>query len=435
MISEKKFEDVIYNLEKYKLKKTKLGKLSFNDIYLNWNNLPLDIDTEKFYFSEKLDLFKFYDNPHENYIYEESPYKNLNTDYPIEAPFEDYMYDDDSKRFDNEYDLYILENKYFGYDSKKIDFLEFGKKEFLSYPFFEIRNFEGFKETFILVKNTPVDGKAEFYLKHSNYCEIIYGETPKTEMFINKIEATIKEIFGWPIINYRFLEKETYDPDRHSLLDAETKFNEFIETNNLQEIDYSFILNNYSVYPSSYIDWKNLSLEYPTINISNPLITNIEDGKGNLLKDISEIKLYFLKESKNYPLTKKNYLYYNFWKDKDLPYLKFFKLDEKFLSIKHLQQKPNPSKSDFSYKFRFNDELELQQLAFEKNTIFTENIIWPILIWDQRNFRKPFYKFIFPLSISNFYNSKEAEIFFKKSFQKIEETNKFFEKFLSIFYE
>ncbi|MGY6172361.1 hypothetical protein ACW95P_03395 [Candidatus Mycoplasma pogonae] len=436
MISEKNFNDVIENLKKYKLEKTKLGKLKFEDIYLNLDDLPFETNAEKFYFSEKLDLFNFYDTPYEVCWNDgETPYENFNSEYPTNIFFENYMYDDDSKKFDSEYDLYILKNEHFGYDSSKIEFLELGKKEFLKYPIFEMNNYKGFKQTFILVKNTPNNGKAEFYVKHSNYCEIVYGETPKTKTFINKIEGIIKEIFGWPIINYRFFEKNSYDIGRYSLSDGETSFEKFIKKNDLQEIDYSFILNNYSIYPSEYIEWKNLVLDYPEMNIYNPLITGIRNQEGNLMKDISEIKLYFLNESKNYPLTKKNHEYYNFWKDSDVPYLKFFKLDEDFLNVKHLQQKFNPSKHDFSYEFHFAYKTELQQLAFEKNIIFTKNIIWPILVWDQRNFRKPFYKFIFPLSINNFYNKNDSKKFFEKALQKIKEVNNYFELFWTIFNE
>ncbi|MGY6172391.1 hypothetical protein ACW95P_03545 [Candidatus Mycoplasma pogonae] len=408
MISEKSFEEVISNLEKYKLIKTKLSKLKLNDIYLE--SIKNENKFKKMVFIEKLELFYYIFILNEvSFNLKKIDFQNKNDNYPMQPDFEKYINDYELEQFDKDYNLYILKNEYFGYDSNKINLLDNGKKIFLKYPFFEIANFEGFRQTFILVKTSPVDSKAEFHFQSSNYCHMIYGDSPKTSSFTKNIGEVIKNIFGWPIINYRLLE-ESYDDQKYFLLDAETKFNIFIKNENIKEVKYNYILKNF-------IDPK---LKYSEIN------------KKNFLEKISKIiyPVYC-----NFLTTNNKFTRYNFWEYKDLKYLKFFILEESFFNIDTIDKNAKFKNKWNSYENNYWNTFSLKDLAFKKNIIVVEDIKWPILIWDQRNFRKPFYKFIIPSHINFLKNLKDIKKLYKKIFEKIENVNQQFAPYWKIFWE
>ncbi|MGY6172392.1 hypothetical protein ACW95P_03550 [Candidatus Mycoplasma pogonae] len=414
MISEKSFEEVIANLEKYKLKKTKLSKLKMEDMYVYPNNIfPKEKSTNLFH-AEKLFLFNL---PIEHYTYfcryRYFDFENYDKKYLLQPPFKKYSEEINLENFDKDYDLYILKNEHFGFDSKKLNFLQKFRNSALKYPFFEIENVEGAKQTFILVKTEPTNSKAEFYFKYSDYCQMVYGETDITIDFIKSIGEFIKKIFGWPIINYRLFQDIDTHIKKYNLIDAEKTFNFFIEKNQLNEFEYAEIINNYSVNKKDYL--KNENNPWKDFEYGNeyfPPFEEIKIGHKDFIKDISTIKMYFFNKSE---IKDKNYIYYNFWSDDDLSYLKFFVLKEGFWENTKIKT-----------EFDFNQDINLQNLAFEKNIIITKHIKWPILVWDQRSFLKPFYKFIVPRNLKKTLYKKSFNVFFQKLFNSIEEINEDF---------
>ncbi|MGY6172393.1 hypothetical protein ACW95P_03555 [Candidatus Mycoplasma pogonae] len=421
MISEKSFEEVVANLEKYKLKKTKLSQINLKDIYLNLSYLSSEYCSLK---NERQKLVSFTtESPASEFCI-----KNLTPDflgcayidtYIMNTPFEKYMKDENLKNFDNDFDLYILENEHFGYDSKKVEFSKESKMQFLKYPFFDINYLSGFKQTFILVKTTPTNSKAEFYFKTSKYCDFMYGFSPKTNNFKKNICFVIKEIFGSKKNDCQPMGSDVIK--REKRIDAETTFSKFIKKNKLKEVDYQYVLQNFTNFSPELIDFKVKSFN----KIKNNKKTILKENASwiDYLYLMNEIFINFSEKEKFGKAIRQSY---SFWNEEDLPYLKFYILDTNFLNVKNLRIKTRIFKTENLYKMEFDDSYSLEKYAFAENIIFNKNITWPILVWDQKNFQKPFYKIISPFSISTFYNIENSKIFFERFLEKVRKMNKFF---------
>ncbi|MGY6171803.1 hypothetical protein ACW95P_00480 [Candidatus Mycoplasma pogonae] len=464
MISAKSFEEVTQNLKKYKLKKTKLGKVNFNDIYhIDGSFYDDGFDMNKLTFDQITDIFCYEPDREEICLdtNHELDFQNKNDKY-IDDPsimfFREYK---TLKAVDKDYDLYILKNEYFGYDSSKLDFLINKRRQpFLKYPLFYFPKREFKKQTLILVKNKPVDGKAEFFFRISDYCEVIYGYNVKTSLFQDAVGEFIKEIFGWPIINYWL--KDTVDSihNYYNEIDFETQLNEVLTKNNFKEITVMDILKNYIIVSLM----KNVRFKenwFLNNSHKNKIIEKeISDKFGNfydLLKSITTIDFkIFNTLNPNF----NNYEKYHFWEDKEFNYLKFFKVSEDFIDVKELPKKnqkiqenykkeldeeksklsttetlntiqdvfPSFLKTGFNIHQIIGNNPNFQEWAFNDNVIITSSIKWPILIWDQRNFVKPFYKFVIPFNVNNFYDAENSKIFFEKLLVAIKKFNNLFIK-------
>ncbi|MGY6172360.1 hypothetical protein ACW95P_03390 [Candidatus Mycoplasma pogonae] len=429
MISKKNFDKVIANLNNSNLVKTKLSKINFSEIYLNkTSGSKKIINNEKLSFADKVSIFNFSEKDWGQLCdgYEkEFNLENINNNYEIfpEKEFSKYKNFDE---FDEDYDLYILKNEYFGFDSYKINIFDNYDISNIEYPFFDTQYYlDKVKQTLILVKNKPVNSKAQFFFKNSEYWSVVYGEFDSTQnLYASKIEKFIKKIFGWPIINYNndsiiFKSNEW----KNNFANIEILFNKFVKENNLKQINFLKLKRNYC---------RKISEDF----IDNDFLFNL--SKINTDSTIKEQNYY---HKKGWKYIKLNFTkpFYAFWNDENSKYLKYFVLTKKYLEIENLFQKNEKHlKNNYKINDLYDSEVEhvnyyenSKEFAFKENIIISKIIDWPILIWDQRNFQKPYYKIIIPANVSRFYDDKNKAIFYEKLFSKIREINQKFNWFLN----
>lgn len=195
MISNKKISEIKEKLDQLKIKKIDYQTFNAEKFLLNPKSYRSDLEmNHPIYKTTRAILQDDYD-----YYYKNSIYENVNQTYDLNL--------DLSKEKIFEYECYLLENEFFGYDSSNIDVLKKETGKINSYELSkQFKNFSGLYQSLIFLKKDAEKELVHFEVFYSKYCDFVYGKnTFEAQDFQKQITQLIKEIFGNNIINFRII--------------------------------------------------------------------------------------------------------------------------------------------------------------------------------------------------------------------------------------